>query len=259
MIIAIANQKGGVAKTTTTLNLGAALHEAGYKVLLVDMDPQANLTLGLGINPEGLPASLYHVLVGERRADEILRTTPEGDLLPSSIELAGAEIELINELGREATLKDKLAPLVGRYDFVLIDTPPSLGLLTINSLNAAGGVLIPMQCQFLSAKGVQLLLTTVDKVRTKLNPGLRLLGLLPTMFDRRLLLAKEVLSEMQERFGELVFETIIGNSVRAAESPIAGQSLITYQPNSPLSDSYRQLAVEVRARVGAEPALQATR
>lgn len=259
MIIAVANQKGGVAKTTSTLNLGAALHEAGYKVLMVDMDPQANLTLSMGINPESLQASLYHVLVGECRADAILRTTPEGDLLPASIDLAGAEIELINELGREAVLKDKLAHLVERYDFVLIDTPPSLGLLTINSLNAASGVLIPMQCQFLSAKGVQLLLATIDKVRTKLNPGLKLLGLLPTMFDRRLLLAKEVLSEMQERFGELVFETIIGNSVRAAESPIAGQSLITYQPNSPLTESYRQLAREVLNRVGKGQTLEAVR
>ena len=259
MIIAIANQKGGVAKTTTTLNLGAALHESGYKVLLVDMDPQANLTLSLGINPEGLAASLYHVLVGECRADAILRSTPEGDLLPASIDLAGAEIELINELGREAILKDTLAPLVGRYDFVLIDTPPSLGLLTINSLNAAGGVLIPMQCQFLSAKGVQLLMSTIDKVRTKLNPGLRLIGLLPTMFDRRLLLAKEVLADVQERFGDLVFDAVIGSSVRAAESPVAGQSLITYQPDSPLSASYRQLAKEVIARVGGEPALTVAR
>jgi chromosome partitioning protein len=259
VIIAVANQKGGVAKTTSTLNLGAALHEAGYKVLMVDMDPQANLTLSMGINPESLTASLYHVLVGECKAESILRTTVEGDLLPASIELAGAEIELINELGREAVLKDKLAPLVERYDFVLIDTPPSLGLLTINSLNAASGVLIPMQCHYLSAKGVQLLLTTIDKVKTKLNPTLRILGLLPTMYDRRLLLAKEVLSEMQERFGELVFETVIASSVRAAESPIAGQSLISYQPNSPLSESYRQLAQEVVERVKPQPTLEAVR
>lgn len=249
MIIAVANQKGGVAKTTSTLNLGAALAEAGHKVLLVDMDPQANLTLSLGINPEALKASLYDVLVRDMPAGDILRQTAECDLLPASIELAGAEIELINELGREAVLKDKLSSLVGRYDFILIDTPPSLGLLTINSLNAADGVLIPMQCQFLSAKGVQLLLMTIDKVRTKLNPGLRLLGLLPTMFDRRLLLAKEVLAEMQERFGDLVFDTVIGNSVRAAESPMAGQSLIAYQPTSPLAMSYRALAEEVLERV----------
>lgn len=246
MIITVANQKGGVAKTTTCLNLAAAMAERGYRVLLVDMDPQANLTVSLGITQA--EPSLYEVLVGKAQAADVLVKTAIGDLLPSSIELAGAELELIHEIGRESVLKDRLAPLLSRYDVVLIDTPPSLGLLTLNALNAARGVLVPMQCHFLSAKGVQLLLSTIDKVQQKLNPALGVLGILPTLYDKRLLLTQEVMNEMEARFGDLVFETVIKTSVRYAESPAAGQSILQYQPDSPFADSYRALAQELIQR-----------
>jgi chromosome partitioning protein len=250
-VIALCNQKGGVGKTTTTINLGAALAEYGRRVLLVDFDPQGALSVGLGVNPMDLDRTIYNSLM-ERdvSADDILlKTNVAGmDLLPSNIDLSAAEVQLVGEVAREQTLKRILAPVLPDYDVVLIDCQPSLGLLTINALTASDGVIIPLECEFFSLRGVALLIQTIDKVKERLNPHLELEGILATMYDRRTVHGREVLTRVVEAFGEKVFHTVINRTVRFPETTVAGEPITTFAPSSLGATSYRDLAREVVAR-----------
>jgi chromosome partitioning protein len=250
-VIAVANQKGGVGKTTSTINVGAALAEYGRKVLLVDFDPQGALSVGLGVQPHQLDATVYNLLM-ERDAevDEVIRPTnvPGMDLLPSNIDLSAAEVQLVFEVGREQALARALKPVLDRYDIVLIDCQPSLGLLTINALAAADTVLIPLACEFFSLRGVALLMDTIDKVRDRLNPNLDILGILATMFDPRTLHTREVRQRVIEAFGDLVFEAVINRTVRFPETTVAGEPITTWAPMSNGAQSYRLLAREVLSR-----------
>lgn len=249
-IIAIANQKGGVAKTTTCLNLGHALAERDQRVLLVDLDPQASLTISLGLDVRELKAIIYDVLLqtqpGIVLSEVILSTKMKGvDVAPSSIDLSKAEFTLVTEMNRERVLKDALKPVLGTYDFILIDCPPSLGLLTTNALTAADEVLIPLQSDYLAMRGAELLLSTIEKVRGRLNPELQLLGVLATMHDKRTQHSRDVLKEVQAAFGDRTFQAIVPYSVRAKESVVAGKSILQYDGRSKLAKSYRALADEV--------------
>src|SRR4051794_26413554 len=250
-VIALCNQKGGVGKTTSTINLGAALAEYGRRVLLVDFDPQGALSVGLGVNPMELDRTIYNALM-ERdvTADDILlKTNVAGmDLLPSNIDLSAAEVQLVGEVAREQALKRVLAPVLGDYDIVLIDCQPSLGLLTINALTAATGVLIPLECEYFSLRGVALLIQTIDKVRERLNPQLDLEGILATMYDGRTLHGREVLARVVEAFGDKVFHTVINRTVRFPETTVAGEPITTFAPSSAGANAYRDLAREVVAR-----------
>ena len=243
-VIAFANQKGGVAKTTTTLNLGVALAERGKRVLAVDLDPQSNLTMSQGIDPEELDRTMFDVLVHKTPIDQIIESR-EIDIAASSIDLAGAELALSSMIGRERALQKALLPVRGRYDFVLIDTPPSLGLLTINALVAANGVIVPVQCEYLSLRGLVQLENTLAMIRENLNPNVAIMGILPTMFDRRTLHAREAVEILEENFGDLVFKTRIRKTVRYAEAPVKGSSVLGYDPNGTASEAYRELAKEV--------------
>ena len=247
-VIALCNQKGGVGKTTTTINLGAALAEYGRRVLLVDFDPQGALSVGLGVNPMELDQTIYNALM-ERdvTADDILlKTNVNGmDLLPSNIDLSAAEVQLVGEVAREQTLKRVLAPVLADYDIVLIDCQPSLGLLTINALTAAHGVIIPLECEFFSLRGVALLIQTIDKVKERLNPQLELEGILATMFDGRTLHGREVLTRVVEAFGDKVFHTVINRTVRFPETTVAGEPITSFAPSSAGATAYRDLAREV--------------
>jgi len=251
LVIALCNQKGGVGKTTTVINLGAALAEQGRKVLLVDFDPQASLTVGLGINPHELDTTIYHLML-ERSVpldDVIVKTVVDGvDLVPSNIDFAGAEMQLINEVAREHVLARALAPALERYDVILIDCQPSLGLLTVNALAAADGVIVPLECEYFALRGVALLKGTIDKVQDRLNPRLRIVGLLGTMYDGRTLHNREVLRTLVEGWGEAVFHTVIRRTVKFSEATVAGEPLTSYASSSAGADSYRQLAKEVLAR-----------
>jgi chromosome partitioning protein len=250
-VIAMCNQKGGVGKTTTTINLGAALAEYGRRVLLVDFDPQGALSVGLGVNPMELDRTIYNALMErEVSADDILlKTNIAGmDLLPSNIDLSAAEVQLVGEVAREQTLKHILAPVVSDYDVVLIDCQPSLGLLTINALTASDGVIIPLECEFFSLRGVALLIQTIDKVRERLNPQLELEGILATMYDRRTVHGREVLTRVVEAFGDKVFHTVINRTVRFPETTVAGEPITTFAPSSTGASAYRELAREVVAR-----------
>ncbi|MGH2687723.1 MAG: ParA family protein [Actinomycetota bacterium] len=250
-IIAMANQKGGVGKTTTTINLGAALAEQGAKVLLVDFDPQGALSVGLGFNPNTLETTVYDLLLDSSLSygDIVLSSRVEGlDLLPSNIDLAAAEIMLVNEVAREQMLKRALAPAQEVYNYILIDCPPSLGLLTVNALTAATGVVIPLECEYFALRGMALLLDTIEKVRKRLNPGLKVDGILATMLDSRTLHAREVLSRVSEAFGDKLFQTLVHKTIRFAEAPVAGESILTYAPKSNGADEYRKLAREVMSR-----------
>src|ERR1700757_382622 len=218
-VIALANQKGGVAKTTTTLNLGVALAERGRRVLAVDLDPQSNLTMSQGIDPDDLDRSMFDVLVHKTPIAEII-TSREIDLAVSSIDLAGAELALSSMIGRERALQKALLPVKGVYDFVLIDTPPSLGLLTINALVAAHGVIVPVQCEYLSLRGLVQLENTLSMIRENLNPNVEIEGILPTMYDSRTLHSREAVEILQENFGDLVFDTRIRKTIRYAEAPV---------------------------------------
>ena len=243
-VIAFANQKGGVAKTTTTLNLGVALAERGKRVLAVDLDPQSNLTMSQGIDPEELDRTMFDVLVHKTPIDQIIESR-EIDIAASSIDLAGAELALSSMIGRERALQKALLPVRESYDYLLIDTPPSLGLLTINALTAADGVIVPVQCEYLSLRGLIQLENTLSMIRENLNPDVRIRGILPTMFDGRTLHAKEAVEILQENFGDLVFKTWIRKTIRYAEAPVKGQSVLSYDPRGEAAELYRDLAREV--------------
>jgi len=243
-VIAFANQKGGVAKTTTTLNLGVALSEKGHRVLAVDLDPQGNLTMSQGWNPDEIERSMFDVLVHRLPITEIVRTH-EIDIAVSSIDLAGAELALSSMIGRERALEKALAPVREDYDFILIDTPPSLGLLTINALVAASGVIVPVQCEYLSLRGLVQLENTLSMIRENLNPTVEIQGILPTMFDKRLLHSREAVEILRENFGDLVLNTKIRKTVRYAEAPVKGMSVLKYDPSGEAAGMYRDLAKEV--------------
>ena len=243
-VISFANQKGGVAKTTTTLNLGVAFSEQGLKVLLVDLDPQGNLTMSQGLNPDSIERSMFDVLVHRLPLQEVIHHA-EVDLAVSSIDLAGAELALSSMIGRERALEKALAVVKDGYDYVLIDTPPSLGLLTINALVASNGVIVPVQCEYLSLRGLVQLENTLSMIRENLNPHVEIEGILPTMFDRRTLHSREAVEILQENFGDLVFNTKIRKTVRYAEAPVKGTSVLKYDPSGSAADAYRQLAKEV--------------
>jgi chromosome partitioning protein len=253
-VIALCNQKGGVGKTTSAINLGAALAELGRRVLLVDFDPQGALSVGLGVQPHSLERTTYNLLMDRGvTVDDVLIKTPVAgmDMLPSNIDLSAAEIQLVTEVAREQTLARVLAPTLDTYDFVLIDCQPSLGLLTVNALTASHGVIIPLECEYFSLRGVALLVDTIEKVRERLNPGLRLEGVLATMYDGRTTHGREVFSRVVEGFGDLVFDTVIARTVRFPETTVAGEPITSWAPNSTGATAYRNLAREVIHRAAA--------
>jgi chromosome partitioning protein len=243
-VIAFANQKGGVAKTTTTLNLAAAFVEEGHRVLCVDMDPQGNLTMSQGIDPDSLERSMFDVLVYDLPIREVVRTR-EVDIACASIDLAGAEIAMSTKIGRERSLDKALKGIESDYDFICIDTPPSLGLLTINALTAADKVIVPVQCEYLSMRGLIQLQNTLSMIQENLNPNVDIAGILPTMVDTRTLHAKEAIEILEENFGDRVFGARIRKTVRFAEAPVKGMSVLKYDPTGTAADAYRQLAKEV--------------
>ncbi len=243
-VIAFANQKGGVAKTTSTLNLAVAFKERGHSVLAIDLDPQGNLTMSQGLNPDAIERSMYDVLVHRLPITEIIHHG-EVDLAVSSIDLAGAELALSSMIGRERALEKALLPVRDEYDFIMIDTPPSLGLLTINAFVASDGVIVPVQCEYLSLRGLVQLENTLAMVRENLNPHVEIQGILPTMFDKRTLHSREAVEILQENFGELVFDTKIRKTVRYAEAPVKGVSVLKYDPTGEAAELYRALAKEV--------------
>ena len=250
-VLAMCNQKGGVGKTTSTINLGAALAEYGRRVLLVDFDPQGALSVGLGVQPHQLDQTIYNVIM-ERSvsfSDVVMPTTVEGmDLLPSNIDLSAAEVQLVAEVGREQTLQRVLRPALPEYDYVLVDCQPSLGLLTVNALAAADGVIIPLECEFFSLRGVALLIDTIEKVRERLNPDLEISGILATMFDPRTLHSREVMARVVEAFGDIVYDSVINRTVRFPETTVAGEPITRWAPQSSGAQAYRALAREVIAR-----------
>ena len=243
-VIVFANQKGGVAKTTTTLNLAVAFKEQGFRVLVVDLDPQGNLTMSQGMNPDSIERSMFDVLVHRLPISEIIQEA-EVDVAVSSIDLAGAELALSSMIGRERALEKALLEVRDSYDFIMIDTPPSLGLLTINAFVAATGVIVPVQCEYLSLRGLVQLENTLAMVRENLNPDVKIEGILPTMFDRRTLHSREAVEILEENFGDLVFQTRIRKTVRYAEAPVKGSSVLKYDPTGTAAEAYRQLAKEV--------------
>ena len=254
-VVAVCNQKGGVGKTTTTINLGAALAEFGRRVLLVDFDPQGALSVGLGIQPHELDATVYNLLMerGVRAEDVVIKTSvADMHLLPSNIVLSGAEVQLVHEVGREFVLGGVLEPLLPDYDVVLIDCQPSLGLLTVNALACADGILVPLECEYFAMRGVALLTDTIDKVSRRINPKLSMDGLLATMFDSRTLHSREVLTRVVDRFGDDVFHTVISRTVRFPDATVAGEPITSFDPASTGATAYRELAKEVleRWRVG---------
>jgi chromosome partitioning protein len=245
-VVAFANQKGGVAKTTSTLNLGVAFAEQGHRVLLVDLDPQGNLTMSQGLNPDEIDRSMFDVLVHRVPVEDVIERR-EVDVAVSSIDLAGAELALSSMIGRERALEKALAPIKERYDFILVDTPPSLGLLTINAFVAADGVIVPVQTEYLSLRGLVQLENTLSMVRENLNPRVEIIGILATMFDKRLLHSREAVDILKENFGDLVYETKIRKTVRYAEAPVKGESVLKYDPGGEAAALYRELAKEVLA------------
>ncbi|MEO3790124.1 ParA family protein [Nonomuraea sp. B10E15] len=250
-VVAMVNQKGGVGKTTTTINLGAALVEYGLKVLLVDFDPQGALSVGLGINPLQLDLTVYNLLMerGVTAEDVLLETGVEGlDLLPSNIDLSAAEVQLVTEVAREQVLGRVIKPLLPHYDVCLIDCQPSLGLLTINALTCAHGVMVPLECEFFALRGVALLMDTISKVQERLNEDLEIEGLLATMYDARTLHGREVLARVVDAFGDKVFHTVINRTVRFPDATVAGEPITTFDPSSLGANAYRELAREVLSR-----------
>jgi chromosome partitioning protein len=250
-VISMCNQKGGVGKTTTVINLGAALAEQGRHVLLVDFDPQGSLSVGLGLNPHEMDLSIYNLLM-ERDVtiDDVIVPSgvPGMDLLPSNIDLSAAEVQLVHEVAREQTLQRVLAPALERYDVILIDCQPSLGLLTVNALTASHGVIVPLECEYFALRGVALLKTTIDKVRERLNPKLEIDGVLGTMFDGRTLHSREVMDRLVQAWGDKVFHTVIRRTVKFSDSTVAGEPITSYASSSKGAEHYRDLAKEVLAR-----------
>ncbi|MEL4152611.1 ParA family protein [Corynebacterium bovis] len=245
------NQKGGVGKTTSTINMGAALAQYGRRVLLVDLDPQGALSAGLGIPHEELDVTVYNLLIDPSTSvlDAIHGTVVEGlDVVPANIDLSAAEIQLVNEVGREQTLARALRPVMKDYDYIIVDCQPSLGLLTVNALSCADGVIIPMECEYFSLRGLALLTDTVEKVRDRLNFRLEVMGILVTMFDRRTTHAREVMDRVVEVFGDKVFDSVITRTVRFPETSVAGEPITTWAPSSQGADQYRALAAEVVER-----------
>ncbi|SDQ38915.1 ParA family protein [Quadrisphaera sp. DSM 44207] len=253
-VIAMCNQKGGVGKTTTTINLGAALAEYGRRVLLVDFDPQGALSVGLGVNPHELDATVYTLLMDRRTpVHEVVRPTrlPGVDILPANIDLSAAEVQLVSEVAREQALVRSLRPVLDDYDVVLVDCQPSLGLLTVNALTAAHGVMIPLECEFFALRGVALLVETIEKIQDRLNPALRIDGILATMYDPRTLHSREVVARVVEAFGDRVFDTLIARTVKFPDASVAAEPITTYAPDHAGAESYRRLARELVARGGA--------
>jgi chromosome partitioning protein len=253
-IVCVANQKGGVAKTTTSVNLGAALALRGHRILLVDIDPQSNLTTGVGIDHRKVAASTYDLLIGESSLEQVVQSTGIKGLecAPASLDLAGAEIELAGAIARERKLAEALAGAEDRYDLIFLDCPPSLGLLTLNALAAAHDLIVPVQCEYYALEGLGQLLGTAERVRRSLNGELRISGFLLTMFDGRTKLSSQVADDVREHFGELVFSTVVPRSVRLSEAPSFGEPVVTLDPGSRGSVSYRLLAAEVEERYGLE-------
>jgi chromosome partitioning protein len=250
-VVSMCNQKGGVGKTTTTINLGASLAEYGRKVLLVDFDPQGSLSVGLGLNPHEMELSIYNLLMDRdvTLGDVVVPTGVAGmDLLPSNIDLSAAEVQLVHEVAREQTLQRVLAPALSEYDVILIDCQPSLGLLTVNALTASDGVIVPLECEYFALRGVALLKTTIDKVRERLNPKLEIYGVLGTMYDGRTLHSREVMDRLVQAWGDTVFHTVIRRTVKFSDATVAGEPITAYASSSAGADSYRQLAKEVLAR-----------
>ena len=253
VVISMCNQKGGVGKTTSTINLGASLAGYGRKVLLVDLDPQGALSAGLGVPHYELANTVHNLLVEPRVpiSEVLIHTKVDGlDLVPSNIDLSAAEIQLVNEVGREQALARALRPLLDQYDYVLIDCQPSLGLLTVNALACSDAVIIPTECEFFSLRGLALLSDTVDKVRDRLNPKLTIDGILVTRFDTRTVNAREVMARVLERFGDLVFDTVITRTVRFPETSVVGEPITSWAPKSGGAQAYRALAREVIDRFG---------
>ncbi|MBO4361779.1 MAG: ParA family protein [Paludibacteraceae bacterium] len=249
-IIALANQKGGVGKTTTAINLSAALAADGKRVLLVDADPQANASSGLGVDIRELQASIYECLVsGINPKEAVMETEVENlHLIPSHIDLVGAEIEMLNLPDREQLLKRVLQQIREEYDYILIDCSPSLGLITVNALTAADSVIIPVQCEFFALEGIAKLLNTIKIIKSQLNPSLSIMGFVLTMYDNRLRLSNQVLDEVRRHFGDLVFSTVIARNVRLSEAPSHGQTILDYEPKSKGAVAYKALAKEVMKR-----------
>lgn len=250
-IISLAQQKGGVGKTTTVINLGAALSQRGKNILLVDLDPQGALSAGLGLNPLSLEKTIYSVLRNQSVSiAEIITPSKTGcDLVPSNIDLAAAEVELVSEPGREHFLREALAPIINRYDYILIDCQPSLGLLTLNALSASSGVIIPVQTQYFALRGMDLLFQTIEKVQARLNPKLKIVGILPTMYDARTVHAREVLEELKRAYPKLILRAVVPHTVKFADSSMAGDSVLSLNPDSQAAEAYRELATEVEKRV----------
>ncbi|MFH1833816.1 MAG: AAA family ATPase [bacterium] len=243
-VLAFANQKGGVAKTTTTLNLGGAFQEKGLRVLAVDMDPQGNLTMSLGLSPDSVRPSMFDVLVNGVSIVEALHHM-ELDVAVSSIDLAAAEIALSSQIGRERALSKALLEVRDSYDYILVDTPPSLGLLTINALTASDAVIVPVQCEYLSLRGLAQLERTLELVRDNLNPEVHIAGIVPTMYDSRTVHGREAVEVLRSSFGDLVFDSTIGKTIKFAEAPVKGESVLKYAPDSRAAEAYRKLAREV--------------
>jgi chromosome partitioning protein len=250
-IISLAQQKGGVGKTTTVINLGSALAQRGKKVLLVDLDPQGALSAGLGLNPLSLEKTIYNVLRSSSASlAEIITQSKTGcDLVPANIDLAAAEVELVSEPGREHFLREALAPVTARYDYILIDCQPSLGLLTLNALSASSGVIIPVQTQYFALRGMDLLFQTIEKVQARLNPKLKIIGILPTMYDARTIHAREVLEELKRAYPKLILSAVVPHTIKFADSSMAGDSVLSLNPDSQAAKAYRELAMEVEKRV----------
>ena len=246
-VLAITNQKGGVGKTTTTHSLGEALARTGSRVLLVDLDPQACLTYAAGLDPENLEASLHDVFIGRRTTPEVILATGHCSIVPASIDLAGSEIALATKVGREHALARALAPVRAAFDFVLVDCPPSLGILTINGLTAADAVVIPLQCETLSHRGVGQLLETIADVRAYIQPDLTVLGAVATMFDGRSRHPRDIAADVTTRYGIPVLEPVVPRSIRFAEAPASGMSILDHAPSSSGAAAYRELAVQIRA------------